>query len=69
MILCMWKKRNDTIEEGERRESRNGNTEEGRGVFMVAEKRMLSVCCPRLGTLVGRMYDTVSVQRPSWLRA
>ena len=43
----MWKKMNDTIEEEEKRESRNGNTEEGRDVFMVAEKRMLSVCRPR----------------------
>ena len=43
----MWKKMNDAIEEEERRESRNDNTEEGRDVFMVAEKRMLSVCSPR----------------------
>jgi hypothetical protein len=40
----MWKKRNDTIEEGERRESRNGNTEEGRGVFMVVERETYVVC-------------------------
>ena len=65
----MWKKMNDAIKEEERRESRNGNTEEGRGVFMVAEKRMLSVylsvCCPRPECMI--IYCTV--QWLSWLRA
>lgn len=40
--LCMREEMDDTVEEEERRESRNGNTEEGRGVFMVGKT---NVCC------------------------
>jgi hypothetical protein len=38
MRLCIREEMDDTIEGEERRGSRNGNTEEGRGVFMVAER-------------------------------
>jgi hypothetical protein len=34
----------DTIEEEGREKSRNGNTEEGRGVFMLVERETYVVC-------------------------
>lgn len=44
MRLCIKEQMDDTIREEGRKRSRNGNTEEGIGVFMVAERETYVFC-------------------------